>query len=112
MDIPESDPQLNQIHQEINCAAQQVSYFLSIVTTACNPDFILSYLESGVLWSVKVEWARFYYFLPVESLSRVWSSCVRREEESEVRGIECIIGQHSASEQTHPSTCIWYTKSM
>ena len=42
---------------------------LSTVHTACNPDFILSYLESGVLWSVKVEWARFYYFLPVESLS-------------------------------------------
>ena len=54
--------------------------FLSTVHTACNPDFILSYLEYGVLWRVKVEWARFCYFLPVESLSRVW-----RGEESEVR---------------------------
>ena len=85
MDVPESDPQLNQIHPEINHAAQQVSFFLSTVTTACNLDFILSFLESGVLWSIQVEWARFYYFLPVESLSRVCSSCVWRGEESEVR---------------------------
>ena len=65
-----------------------MSYFLSTVNTACNPDFILSYVESGVLWSVRVEWARFCYFLPVESLSRVWSSCVRRGEES---GVWCRV---------------------
>ena len=59
--------------------------FLSKLHTAGNPDFILSYLESRVLWSVKVEWAGFCYFLPVESLSCGWSSCVRRGEESEVR---------------------------
>ena len=31
-----------------------MSCFLSTVNTVCNPDFILSYLESGVLWSINV----------------------------------------------------------
>ena len=37
----------HQIHPETNCAAQQVSRFSSTVTTPCNPDFTLSYGESG-----------------------------------------------------------------
>ena len=60
----------SQIHPETNREAQQVSHFLSTVNTTCYPDSTLSYPESGVWWSVSMEWARFYYFLPVESLSR------------------------------------------
>ena len=59
----------SQIHSETNREAMQMNYFLSTVNTTCNPDSILPYLESGVWWSVIVEWARFYYLLLVESLS-------------------------------------------
>ena len=64
-------------------SASEPFLFYCTVHTACNSDFILSYSESRVLWSIKVEWARFRYFLPVESLSSGWDSCVRRGEESE-----------------------------
>ena len=72
------------IQKQTVSSASELFLFYCTVNTVCNPDFILSYLESEVLWSVNVEWAIFCYFLPVESLSRVWSSCAWREGESEV----------------------------
>ena len=44
--VPESDPQLTQIHPETNRAAQQVSHFSSTITTPFNLDSTQSY---GVL---------------------------------------------------------------
>ena len=74
MDVPESDPQLNQIHPETNHAAQQVSYFFSTVTTPCNLDSTLSYGESGsfAVTCVCVE-SQTSYVLLAESLSCVVS---------------------------------------
>ena len=65
------DSLAHQIHPETNHVAQQVSGFLSTVTTMCNPDSTLSYGESGGPVSVYVCVSQDQLHSSAESLSCV-----------------------------------------
>ena len=94
-----------------------MSCFLSTVNTACNLDFILSYLGSGSLWSINV-WepdsttssaeflsrgvGQILLLSSVEFLSRGWRSGVWREGE---RGVQSGVYYSPAFRQV--SRLIW-----